>query len=150
MTRLKLSYRGDHSIWIGYPDSNHLLQKPDRLNLAWSQSIITSRPPKVNTTPQWLTRVQAAFGYTNEELTVIVRPMANDGKEPTGSMGDDTPLAILSEKARPLFHYFKQRFAQVTNPPIDPLRETFVMSLTTRLGARLNLLAESARHAQPD
>lgn len=104
-------------------------------------------PPKVNTTPLWLTRLQAAFGYTNEELTVIVRPMANDGKEPTGSMGDDTPLAVMSSNPRPLFHYFKQRFAQVTNPPIDPLRETMVMSLTTRLGARPNLLAETPKHA---
>ncbi|MBE7549865.1 MAG: glutamate synthase subunit alpha [Anaerolineales bacterium] len=104
-------------------------------------------PPKVNTTPQWLARLQAAFGYTHEELIVIVRPMADEGKEPTGSMGDDTPLAVMSPRARPLFHYFKQRFAQVTNPPIDPLRETFVMSLTIRLGAHPNLLEESAQHA---
>ncbi|MCB0209319.1 MAG: glutamate synthase subunit alpha, partial [Anaerolineae bacterium] len=101
---------------------------------------------KINTS-QWLNRLQAAFGYTNEEMTVIVRPMANDGKEPTGSMGDDTSLAVMSAKPRPMFHYFKQRFAQVTNPPIDPLRETFVMSLTMRLGARPNLLEESAKHA---
>lgn len=103
--------------------------------------------PKVNTTPQWLARLQAAFGYTHEELIVIVRPMAGEGKEPTGSMGDDTPLAVMSAQARPLFHYFKQRFAQVTNPPIDPLRETFVMSLTIRLGAHPNLLEESPHHA---
>lgn len=103
--------------------------------------------PKVNTTEQWLTRLQAAFGYTNEEMTVIVRPMSNDGKEPTGSMGDDTALAVMSPKPRPLFHYFKQRFAQVTNPPIDPLRETFVMSLMMRLGARPNLLTEKPEHA---
>jgi glutamate synthase (ferredoxin) len=81
--------------------------------------------PKVNTTPQWLARLQAAFGYTREEITVILRPMADQGKEPTGSMGDDTALAVMSPQPRPLFHYFKQRFAQVTNPPIDPLRETF-------------------------
>ncbi|HMR63326.1 MAG TPA: glutamate synthase-related protein [Anaerolineae bacterium] len=103
--------------------------------------------PKVNTTEQWLNRLQAAFGYTNEEITVIVRPMAGEGKEPTGSMGDDSALAVMSDKPRPLFHYFKQRFAQVTNPPIDPLRETFVMSLTMRLGARPNLLTESPQHA---
>ncbi len=103
--------------------------------------------PKVDTSSQWLTRSQVSFGYTNEELTVIMRPMANAGKEPTGSMGDDTPLAVLSPQPRPLFHFFKQRFAQVTNPPIDPLRETFVMSLTIRLGARPNLLEESAKHA---
>ncbi|MBI1878813.1 MAG: class I tRNA ligase family protein, partial [Chloroflexi bacterium] len=104
-------------------------------------------PPKVNTTSQWLARLQAAFGYTHEELIVIVRPMADEGKEPTGSMGDDTPLAVMSQKPRPLFHYFKQRFAQVTNPPIDPLRETFVMSLTIRLGAHPNLLEETPKHA---
>jgi glutamate synthase (ferredoxin) len=104
-------------------------------------------PPKVNTTSQWLARLQAAFGYTHEELIVIVRPMADEGKEPTGSMGDDAPLAVMSPRPRPLFHYFKQRFAQVTNPPIDPLRETFVMSLTIRLGAHPNLLEETARHA---
>jgi glutamate synthase (ferredoxin) len=108
---------------------------------------VRSLPPKVNTTPQWLARLQAAFGYTHEELIVIVRPMADEGKEPTGSMGDDTPLAVMSLRTRPLFHYFKQRFAQVTNPPIDPLRETFVMSLTIRLGAHPNLLEESAQHA---
>ncbi|MBE7474128.1 MAG: glutamate synthase subunit alpha [Anaerolineae bacterium] len=104
-------------------------------------------PPKVNTTHQWLARLQAAFGYTHEELIVLVRPMADEGKEPTGSMGDDTPLAVMSPRARPLFHYFKQRFAQVTNPPIDPLRETFVMSLTIRLGAHPNLLEETPKHA---
>lgn len=103
--------------------------------------------PKVSNNPQWLTRLQVAFGYTNEEMTVIMRPMADEGKEPTGSMGDDTPLAVLSPKPRPLFHYLKQRFAQVTNPPIDPLRETFVMSLTIRLGSRPNLLEETAKHA---
>ncbi|MEM7344707.1 MAG: glutamate synthase-related protein, partial [Chloroflexota bacterium] len=103
--------------------------------------------PKVDVNPQWIARLQAAFGYTNEDITAIVRPMANDGKEPTGSMGDDTPLAVFSPNPRPLFHYFKQRFAQVTNPPIDPLRETFVMSLITRLGARSNLLESTANHA---
>jgi glutamate synthase (ferredoxin) len=103
--------------------------------------------PKINANPQWLARLQAAFGYTHEELIVIIKPMADEGKEPTGSMGDDTPLAVCSTKSRPLFHYFKQRFAQVTNPPIDPLRETFVMSLMMRLGARPNLLAETPKHA---
>ncbi|MDX1523629.1 MAG: glutamate synthase central domain-containing protein, partial [Anaerolineae bacterium] len=103
--------------------------------------------PKVNTNPQWLTRLQVVFGYTSEEITVILRPMGNEGKEPTGSMGDDAALAVLTPQPRPLFHYFKQRFAQVTNPPIDPLRETFVMSLTMRLGARPNLLDETAEHA---
>src|SRR5690606_36713238 len=82
------------------------------------------------------------FGYSSEEITVILRPMAVDGKEPTGSMGDDTPLAVLSSQPRPLYHYFKQRFAEVTNPPIDHLRERLVFSLRVLLGARDNLLAE--------
>ncbi|MFS8666049.1 MAG: glutamate synthase large subunit, partial [Limnochordales bacterium] len=89
-----------------------------------------------------LTQQQLAFGYTSEEITVILRPMAEDGKEPGGSMGDDTALAVLSYQPRPLFHYFKQRFAEVTNPPIDHLRERLVFSLRTLLGPRDNLLAE--------
>ncbi len=90
-----------------------------------------------------VTRQQALFGYTDEELTVVLKPMATGGAEPTGSMGDDTPPAVLSEFQRPLYHYFKQRFAEVTNPPLDSLRETLVMSLRVLLGARGNLLEES-------
>ena len=66
---------------------------------------------------------QTAFGYTEEDITMIVNDMAENGKEPTFCMGDDIPLAVLSEKAHPIYDYFKQRFAQVTNPAIDPLRE---------------------------
>ena len=73
--------------------------------------------------------------------------MARDAAEPTGSMGNDLALAMLSDKAPPLFDYFKQLFAQVTNPPIDPIRESIVMSLTSGLGAEQNLLAESPEHA---
>lgn len=93
--------------------------------------------------------LQMAFGYTSEELSVIIKPMVRDGREPVGSMGDDTPLATLSqlEQGRPLSHYFKQRFAEVTNPPIDPLREGIVMSLSVRLGARLDVLKETPEHA---
>jgi glutamate synthase (ferredoxin) len=86
---------------------------------------------------------QAAFGYTSEELVMVIRPMAEHGAEAIGSMGDDTPSAVLSHKPRPLFGYFRQRFAEVTNPPIDPLRESVVMSLRVRLGARGNFLAET-------
>jgi glutamate synthase (ferredoxin) len=81
-----------------------------------------------------------AFGYTSEELTAILWPMLRDGQEPVGSMGDDTPPAFLAERARPLYGYFKQRFAEVTNPPIDPLREQLVMSLSVALGRRGDLL----------
>jgi glutamate synthase (ferredoxin) len=89
-----------------------------------------------------LIRRQLAFGYTSEEMVVVLRPMVEDGKEPVGAMGDDTPPAALSALPRPLFHYFKQRFAEVTNPPIDPLREEMVMSLRVLLGQRANLLSE--------
>lgn len=95
-----------------------------------------------------LRQQQAAFGYTNEELTVVIRPMIEHAKEPVGAMGDDTPPAVLSSKPRPLFQYLRQRFAQVTNPPIDPLREELVMSLSTLLGRRGNLLEENEEHAQ--
>jgi glutamate synthase (ferredoxin) len=89
-----------------------------------------------------------SFGYTVEDVERILGPMLADGKEPVGSMGDDTPLAVLSSKPRLLYSYFKQRFAQVTNPAIDPLRERLVMSLTTLLGSRGDLTAESPAHAQ--
>ncbi len=92
---------------------------------------------------------QMAFGYTSEELNVILKPMLRSGQEPVGSMGDDTPAAVLSqlELGRPLFQFFKQRFAEVTNPPIDPLREDLVMSLSIGLGRRLDILQETPEHA---
>jgi glutamate synthase (NADPH/NADH) large chain len=89
-----------------------------------------------------LRRRQLSVGWTLEDLEMILHPMAEDGKEPVGSMGDDTPLAVLSEQHRGLHHYFRQNFSQVTNPPIDSLRETRVMSLTTRLGNLGNILEE--------
>jgi len=92
-------------------------------------------------------RVLRAFGYTREEMQFVLGPMYREAREPLGSMGDDTPLAVLSPHPRLLFSYFKQRFAQVTNPPIDPLREQSVMSLVSHLGPKLNLLSEEARAA---
>jgi glutamate synthase (ferredoxin) len=91
-----------------------------------------------------LSNRQASFGYTSEEMIVVLRPMLTTGQEPVGAMGDDTPPAAMSKLPRPLFSYFKQRFAEVTNPPIDPLREEMVMSLRMLLGKRGNLLAEEA------
>ncbi len=85
-----------------------------------------------------------AFGYTRDELQLILGPMYKDGAEPLGSMGDDTPLAVLSSRKPLLFSYFKQRFAQVTNPPIDPYRESMVMSLDSRLGPAGDLLADAS------
>ena len=89
---------------------------------------------------------QTAFGYTAEDLEMTIQDMASQGKEPTYCMGNDAPLAVLSEKPHLLYNYFKQRFAQVTNPPIDPLRERLVMSLQMQLGQRHNLLDEQPSH----
>jgi glutamate synthase domain-containing protein 2/glutamate synthase domain-containing protein 1/glutamate synthase domain-containing protein 3 len=90
---------------------------------------------------------QQAFGYSQEDLKVIMAPMAQNGIEPTGSMGNDSPLAVMSDKPRNLYHYFKQLFAQVTNPPIDPIREELVMSTAITIGPRPNLL--DIDHADP-
>src|SRR5437868_1749300 len=86
---------------------------------------------------------QRAFGYTDEDLKMIIEPMAAKGEEPIGSMGTDTPLACLSDTPQPLFNYFKQLFAQVTNPPIDPIREEMVMSLISYIGTERNILDET-------
>ena len=82
---------------------------------------------------------QQAFGYTQEDLKILMTPMATTGEEAVGSMGNDTPISALSDRAKPLFTYFKQNFAQVTNPPIDPIREELVMSLVSIIGPRPNL-----------
>ncbi|WED22331.1 glutamate synthase large subunit [Vibrio sp. JC009] len=95
-----------------------------------------------------LLHTQQAFGITSEEVNEIIVPMARDGKEPLGAMGADWPLAVLSHQSQHLSNYFKQLFAQVTNPPIDPIRERMVMSLNTYLGKDQNLLAESPEHCQ--
>ena len=87
-----------------------------------------------------LRKRQHSFGYSLEDLELILHPMAEDAKEAIGSMGDDTPLAVLSDKYRPLYHFFRQNFSQVTNPPIDSLRENKVMSLKTRFGNLGNIL----------
>ncbi|MDS4075264.1 MAG: glutamate synthase central domain-containing protein, partial [Candidatus Accumulibacter sp.] len=83
---------------------------------------------------------QQAFGYSQEDIKFILEPMASSGEEATGSMGNDSPLAVLSNRSKPLFNYFRQLFAQVTNPPIDPIREQLVMSLVSFIGPKPNLL----------
>ncbi len=83
---------------------------------------------------------QQAFGYTQEDIKFLMAPMAQSGEEGIGSMGNDSPLAVLSDKNKPLYNYFKQLFAQVTNPPIDPIREAIVMSLVSFIGPKPNLL----------
>ncbi|MBU6158126.1 MAG: glutamate synthase large subunit [Bacteroidetes bacterium] len=91
-------------------------------------------------------KYQKAFGYSTEDIETIIKPMALDGKEPVGSMGTDIPLAVLSDEPQHLSSYFKQLFAQVTNPPIDPIRERMVMSLATFVGNNGNLLVEEPQH----
>ena len=104
-------------------------------------------PPRVHGSDHsTILRRQRAFGYTDEDLRLLMTPMAVNGEEPIGSMGTDTPLACLSDKPQPLFHYFKQLFAQVTNPPIDPIREEMVMSLISYIGTERNILDETAKH----
>ncbi len=114
----------------------------------WLENIIELEPliapgpePKIYSGEE-LYRRQIAAGFTLEDLDSVLDPMVKDGKEAIGSMGDDTPLAVLSEQWRPLAHYFRQNFAQVTNPPIDPLREAQGMSLRTRFKNLGNILAE--------
>ncbi len=89
---------------------------------------------------------QRCFGYTDEDIRLLISPMAGNGEEAIGSMGTDTPLACLSDKPQLMFNYFKQLFAQVTNPPIDPIREELVMSLTSYIGTERNMLAETPEH----
>jgi glutamate synthase (NADPH) large chain len=95
-----------------------------------------------------LLKQQQSFGYTIEDVKMILAPMAANGQEPVGSMGTDTPLAVLSDRPQPLYNYFKQLFAQVTNPPIDPIREELVTSTETTLGAEDNLFEESPVHCR--
>ncbi|RPI02380.1 MAG: glutamate synthase subunit alpha, partial [Calditrichaeota bacterium] len=103
-----------------------------------------ARVPRLE--PLQLRRLQHAFNYTDEELKIILAPMATNGQEPVGSMGNDAALAVLSERPQLLFGYFKQLFAQVTNPPIDPLREELVMSLESFVGREKNFLEETPEH----
>ncbi|MDQ2826580.1 MAG: glutamate synthase large subunit, partial [Actinomycetota bacterium] len=118
----------------------------------WAADGLRELPPgraiEQTAEPAVLERRQAMFGYSREELAMVLRFMANEGKEPTYSMGDDSPLPHLAGRPRPIHHYLKQRFAQVTNPPIDHLRERLVMSLRTLLGPRQPILTDGP-HASP-
>ncbi|MFQ5915744.1 MAG: glutamate synthase central domain-containing protein, partial [Nitrospinota bacterium] len=120
----------------------HLVELKDYIAPATADQLMEEPPAPVDV------RLQKAFGYTAEEMTFLFKEMGVEGKEPTGSMGDDTPLAVLSRHPRLLYDYIKQRFAQVTNPPIDPVREKVVMSLSRYLGVRRSLLEETERHAR--
>src|SRR5256712_7537865 len=98
--------------------------------------------------PETILERQQAFGYTIEDLRLLMTPMALNAQEAVGSMGTDTPLACLSDRPQLLFNYFKQLFAQVTNPPIDPIREELVMSLQTTIGPEQNLFDETPLHCR--
>ena len=107
--------------------------------------------PKILVNPyttEEIKKRQTIFGYTSEELNMILKPMGDTSYEPIGSMGADTPLAVLSKQSQHISNYFKQLFAQVSNPPIDPIREKLVMSLFTRIGESHNILDESPRHSR--
>jgi glutamate synthase (NADPH/NADH) large chain len=128
----KLSERRPYALWLR-ENQTTLEDLPD--------------PPRWHPTDfESILQRQRSFGYTHEELQLILTPMASEGREPVGSMGTDTPLACLSDKPQLLFHYFKQLFAQVTNPAIDPIREELVMSLTSFIGCERNLLDETPQH----
>jgi len=108
---------------------------------------ISEIEPELSEVPQHETSLlerQQAFGYTQEDVSRFLEPMATKGDDPIGSMGTDTPIAVLSDRSRLLYDYFKQNFAQVTNPPIDPIREELVMSLLSMIGPRPNLLGHDA------
>ena len=126
----RLAQRSPYRVWVG----GHLVQAPRPGTPTAAESDPWS--------PTGLIRTQKVFGYSAEDLDRVIAPMATGAEVPVGSMGDDTPLALLSEQPQSLYRYAKQRFAQVTNPPIDPLRERRVMSLHTVLGPRGPLLDE--------
>jgi glutamate synthase (NADPH/NADH) large chain len=106
----------------------------------YSRAVVPTRPND----PTTHLNQQQAFGYTQEDIQFFLEPMARDAEDPVGSMGTDTPIAALSNKPKLLYNYFKQNFAQVTNPPIDPIREELVMSLVSMIGPRPNLLGHEA------
>ena len=114
----------------------------------WTANLVQLRDLKIpnckvpSYTSDELTRLEKAFGYSYEQVNEIILPMAQKGAEPSGAMGTDTPLAVLSSRRPPLFSYFKQMFAQVTNPPIDAIREKVVTSTSVYVGAHGNLLED--------
>lgn len=130
-----LARRQTYGKWIR-DNAAQLSELPDRLAI------------QAPTSADELLVRQRMFGYTVEELTMLLTPMAKTGQEAVGSMGTDTPLAVLSERPQLLFSYFKQHFAQVTNPPVDPIREELVMSLENYLGGEGNILFELPSQAR--
>ena len=134
----RIASRKPYAKWLK-ENKEGLFDMPKHLNMP-------SEKPSPNANELFVR--QKIFGYTTEDINVILKPMATDAKAPIGSMGADTPLAPLSEQSQHIANYFKQLFAQVTNPPIDPIRERMVMSLNCRLGAQINILDESSEHCR--
>jgi glutamate synthase (NADPH/NADH) large chain len=122
--------RGSYARWLG----NNMLDLDDLPRMGGAEEKVEAKP------------LLKAFGYTREDLKFIIKPMAENAKEPIGSMGNDTPHAVLSKRPQLLYNYFKQLFAQVTNPAIDPIREELVMSLESYLGPQKNILGETPKH----
>ena len=110
------------------------------------QQVASKRPVAVGIAPKQLHQLQLLFGYSKEDIENILVPMVTNHQEPIGSMGTDTPIAVFSDKPQRLFNYFKQVFAQVTNPAIDPIREKLVMTLTSYIGKEGSLLGETPEH----
>ncbi|UZN01577.1 glutamate synthase large subunit [Cellulomonas sp. S1-8] len=129
----QLSAQRPYAQWV-QDNAVHLSQLPDREHVAHSAASVRRR--------------QRAFGYTEEELKILLAPMASAGAEPLGAMGSDTPVAVLSKRPRLLFDYFTQMFAQVTNPPLDAIREELVTSIGGAIGPEPNLLVDGPEHAR--
>ncbi len=129
------------TVYEGKPYYNWIIENRLRLRLEPEQTLFQN-----DFDDRTLPQRQRAYGFTTEDVKMIITPMAATGYEPVGSMGDDTPHAVLSKESRHLSNYFKQHFAQVSNPPIDPIRERLVMSLFTRIGVSLNVLEETPQH----
>ncbi|HEY0739993.1 MAG TPA: glutamate synthase large subunit [Chryseosolibacter sp.] len=129
------------SVYEGKPYFNWIIQNRLKLRLEPEQEWFED-----NYDDKTLIQRQNAYGFTEEDVKTILTPMAATAYEAVGSMGDDTPIAVLSKESRHISNYFKQHFAQVSNPPIDPIRERLVMSLFTRIGVSLNVLEETPQH----
>lgn len=140
----------DNQLKARHPYKKWLKENATRIESSLDGSVQPHLKPMADEstlTGTLLSSYQKMFQVSFEERDQVLRPLAEGGNEAVGSMGDDTPMAVLSEKQRPLYDYFRQKFAQVTNPPIDPLREAIVMSLETCLGPEKNIFEESPAHA---
>ena len=135
----------DEELKANLANSKPYTQWIDNLRIKLDDVAATAAEAKTST--ESLLDLQQAFGFTQEDIKFLIAPMATAGEEAIGSMGNDSPLAVLSDKNKPLYNYFKQLFAQVTNPPIDPIREAIVMSLVSFIGPKPNLL--DINHVNP-